>query len=61
MSQVVEIICKEYMNIPMLQRQYPCYWWPGDARSQGISSNDIDLTSYDNPNSVPEVKMAMKW
>ena len=27
--------------------QYHGWWWPGDARSQGISNHDIDLVKLE--------------
>ena len=34
----------------MLQSQYHCCWWPGDERSQVISSNVIDIVLAENSN-----------
>ena len=33
----------EDKELPALYMQYHGCWWPGDTRSQGISSHDIDL------------------
>ena len=42
--QVVEILPLEQdKNLPILHNQYHGCWCPGDVRSQGISSHDIDL------------------
>ena len=35
--------CNTYFLYCHMHSQYHGGWWPGDARSQGISSNDIDL------------------
>ena len=44
MTQEVEIL-KEDKDLPILHSQYHGCWYPGDARSQGISSHDIGLIS----------------
>ena len=41
--QVVEILPQIRQNLPILHSQYHGYWFPGDVRSQGISSHDIEL------------------
>ena len=38
MTQVVEIL----PHVPTLHSPYHGCWWPGDARSQGISSHNVD-------------------
>ena len=42
-AQVVEILPQKNKNLPILRTQYHGCWCPGDVRSQGISSHDIDL------------------
>ena len=41
-TQVVEIPPQD-KDLPTLHDQYHGCWWPGDARSQGISNHDFDL------------------
>ena len=41
--RLLRLIIKKDRNIPISHSQYHGCWWPGDARSQGISSHDIDL------------------
>ena len=44
MAQAMEILSREHKELhPILHNRYHGCWWPGDARSQGISSNSIDL------------------
>ena len=38
-----DIFPVENEDLFILCRQYHGCWWPGNARSQGISSNDIGL------------------
>ena len=38
-----DIFPVEDEDLFILCRQYHGCWWPGNARSQGISSNDIGL------------------
>ena len=40
MTQVVEILLHKNIDLPTIHSQYHGYWWPGDARSQGISNRD---------------------
>ena len=42
MTEVVEILHDEANDLPCLHSHYHGCWWPGDARSQGISNHDID-------------------
>ena len=30
-------------NNPIMESQYPCCWWPGNTRNQGINSNGITI------------------
>ena len=53
MEQVVEIIPCGIQG-PVKHSQYHGCWWPDDARSQGISSHDIDQIFQNIPLSVPE-------
>ena len=47
MTQVLKILpqgsSKTYQDLHILHSQYYCCWCPGDVRSRGISSHDIDL------------------
>ena len=46
MTQVLKIlprILKQEKDLSILYNQYHGCWCPGDVRSQGISSHDIDL------------------
>ena len=38
-------ITQEEKDLFILHRQYQGCWWPGDTKSQGISSPGIDLIS----------------
>ena len=40
---LLELVYKEDNNLHFLPSHYQCCWWPGDARSQGISRCGIDL------------------
>ena len=47
-TQVEEIPSNmEDRNMFILQSEYHGCWWPGNARSQAISSNNIDLVIPD--------------
>ena len=41
--RLLKLICKENKNICIALSQYHCCWWPGDVRSLGINSHDIDV------------------
>ena len=41
MTQAIEILPCVRQNLPILHSQYHGCWCPGNARSQGISKNDI--------------------
>ena len=41
-TEVDEIHRHEYNDLFILQSQYGDCWWPGDARSQGISNHGVD-------------------
>ena len=41
--QLLKFAPKEDKNICAACGQYQGCWWPGDAKSQGISNHDIDL------------------
>ena len=43
MPQKGEMLCLKHKDLHILSTQYHGYWWPGDARSQGISGNGIEL------------------
>ena len=49
MVQVVEILSKGKDQLIVHSQYYAC-WWLGDARSQGINNNDIDLILMDYSN-----------
>ena len=47
MAQVVEILPYTVYDkeLPSLLSWYHGFWWPGDARNQGVSNHDIDLVN----------------
>ena len=47
----------ENRDMLILQCQYHGFWWPVDARRQGISNNGMDLFLRDYP---PETNLKMK-
>ena len=48
LTQVVEILPQVRQGLPILHNQYHGCWWPGDARSQGISNHDIYNVELDH-------------
>ena len=50
---VYRIIPHRRQDLSMNWRQHQCWWWPGDERSQGISSHGNDLVCLEYSSGSP--------